>query len=108
MKRARTHYCIRTAVRVMGVLEALNEELSVTQVSRKVPLTKNNAFRILVTLVDLGYVEQNPETEAYRRGPKCAQLARTTVIGGLAAALDEMEGAVARARCLISKEEANA
>ncbi len=53
------------------------EEMGVTELSRKLGLHKNNVFRILATLEFRGYIEQNPRTEAYRLGPKVFELGLT-------------------------------
>ena len=50
------------------------EEMGVTELSKKLGLHKNNVFRILATLELRGYIEQNPKTEAYRLGPKVFEL----------------------------------
>ncbi len=50
------------------------EEMGVTELSKKLGLHKNNVFRILATLELRGYIEQNPRTEAYRLGPKVFEL----------------------------------
>ncbi|MGC9033885.1 MAG: IclR family transcriptional regulator [Thermosulfidibacteraceae bacterium] len=50
------------------------EELGVTELSNKLGLHKNNVFRLLATLEQMGYIRQNPRTEAYRLGPKIFEL----------------------------------
>ncbi len=50
------------------------EEMGVTELSKKMGLHKNNVFRILATLEFRGYIEQNPRTEGYRLGPKIFEL----------------------------------
>ncbi|WP_234990369.1 IclR family transcriptional regulator domain-containing protein [Aquimixticola soesokkakensis] len=59
---------VAAVLKVFGVLEALCEEgeSSLAQIAQKVMASKSTAHRLLQTMVDLGYVEQDGETEQYR------------------------------------------
>lgn len=47
---------------------AVDEELGVSQVARRLGVAKSTAHRLLSTLAERGLVEQNPETGRYRLG----------------------------------------
>lgn len=62
----------------LDVLEAVafsNEEVGVTQLAERLGLTKGSVHRHLLTLVDRGYVVQNPATSRYAAGPRSRLLA---------------------------------
>lgn len=114
MKKAKSDYLIQSVSRALDILEAFEvgqDELGVTELSRKLKLHKNNVFRLLATLETRGYVEQERESGNYRLGlrtfevasvflhhlglvrearPALEQLARET---GEAACLGVLEGA---------------
>jgi DNA-binding IclR family transcriptional regulator len=73
IKRKKSEYIIHSVDHTFDVLEAFRAdepELGVTQLSKMLNLHKNNVFRILATLENRGYVEQNPRTGNYRLGLK--------------------------------------
>jgi DNA-binding IclR family transcriptional regulator len=76
-RRSKDSYTIQAVVHSLELLEQFfgyEEELRVTELSRRLSLHKNNVFRILATLEVRGYVTQNPETEGYRLGVKAFEL----------------------------------
>jgi len=78
MKKAKSDYLIQSVSRALDILEAFaigQEELGVTELSRKLKLHKNNVFRLLATLETRGYVEQDKETGNYRLGMKTYEVA---------------------------------
>ncbi|MBI3454804.1 MAG: IclR family transcriptional regulator [Candidatus Rokubacteria bacterium] len=78
MKKAKSDYLIQSVSRALDILEAFavgQEELGVTELSRKLKLHKNNVFRLLATLETRGYVEQDKETGNYRLGIKTFEVA---------------------------------
>jgi DNA-binding IclR family transcriptional regulator len=78
MKKAKSDYLIQSVSRALDILEAFavgQEELGVTELSRKLKLHKNNVFRLLATLETRGYVEQDRETGNYRLGMKTFEVA---------------------------------
>lgn len=77
MRRDKTNYVIQSVSHALDVLEQFagsQEELGVTELSKRLKLHKNNVFRILATLEARGYIEQNKVTENYRLGVRCATL----------------------------------
>lgn len=73
IKRKKSEYIIHSVDHTFDVLEAFRAEepeLGVTQLAKMLNLHKNNVFRILATLENRGYVEQNPRTGNYRLGLK--------------------------------------
>lgn len=67
----------QTVVKAMSVLETLihNEQPQrLTDLAQALGMTKPNVFRLLGTLSELGYVQQNPETSLYRPTLKVYEL----------------------------------
>jgi IclR family transcriptional regulator, KDG regulon repressor len=78
MKRSKSDYRIQTvdnAFRVVEEFEA-DEEIGVTELSRRLSLHKNNVFRILATLEGRGYVEKCSCSDRYRLGVASLRLAQ--------------------------------
>lgn len=65
---------IERAIRIMEELATEKEGMGVTELSHRVQLHKSTVHRILNTLLQYGYVEQNPNTERYRLGMKLLYL----------------------------------
>jgi IclR family KDG regulon transcriptional repressor len=81
-KQEKSNYIIKSVVHALDVLEQFhdsNNELGVSELSRRLKLHKNNVFRLLVTLASRNYVEQNRQTENYRLGLKNLQLGQTVI-----------------------------
>jgi DNA-binding IclR family transcriptional regulator len=81
-KRKKSDYIIQSVDHAMNVLEAFfgdEDELGITELSRRLKLHKNNIFRILATLESRGYVEQNLATDNYRLGLKALELGQTYI-----------------------------
>ena len=77
MKRDKENYLIQSVSHSLDILESFtktDDELGVTELSKRLGLHKNNVFRLLATLELRGYIEQNRETDNYRLGPKTLQL----------------------------------
>ena len=77
VKREKENYTIQSVSHAMDILESFTkteDELGVTDLSKRLGLHKNNVFRLLATLEHRGYIEQNRVTESYRLGPKTLQL----------------------------------
>ena len=69
---------VRSVQLALDVLEAVafsNEELGVTQLAQRLKLTKGSVHRHLLTLVERGYLVQNPATTRYALGPRSRLLA---------------------------------
>jgi len=76
MKKQKSEYSIQTVSNALKLLEAFSdeEELGVTELSRRLDLHKNNVFRLLATLELQGYIEQSANTDRYRLGTGCLAL----------------------------------
>jgi DNA-binding IclR family transcriptional regulator len=83
MKRPKSDYAIQTVSNALGLLQAFHfeEELGVTELSRRLGLHKNNVFRLLATLEQSGYVEQAPASDRYRLSFACLELGHAFVRG---------------------------
>ena len=82
MQREKTNYVIQSVAHALDVLEQFHgeqDELGVTELSKRLKLHKNNVFRLLATLESRGYIEQNKATENYRLGIRCLQLGQNYV-----------------------------
>src|SRR5574340_21241 len=76
-KREKDNYTIQAVSHALDILESFTrteDELGVTELSKRLGLHKNNVFRLLATLEHRGYIEQNKTTENYRLGPKTLQI----------------------------------
>ncbi len=69
---------IEKATRVLEVLAKGEGGLSLKQITEAAGLVKSSTFRILFTLRELGYVEQDAERRTYRLSLKILSLARST------------------------------
>lgn len=77
MKREKANYLIQSVSHALDILESFTkteDELGVTELSKRLGLHKNNVFRLLATLEHRGYIEQNTQSENYRLGPKTLQI----------------------------------
>jgi DNA-binding IclR family transcriptional regulator len=82
VKKDKSAYSVQSIEYALDVLEQFldkNDELGVTEVSRRLGLSKNHAFRILATLVSRNYLEQNGHTDGYRLGLKNVALGQTAM-----------------------------
>ncbi len=79
MKKPKGEYAIQTVVNAMRLLEAFRDEdeLGVTEISRRLALHKNNVFRLLATLEQQGYIEQCSRSERYRLGVRSLELGQS-------------------------------
>ncbi len=82
VKREKSNYIIQAVVHALSLLEEFSgdvDELGVTELSKRLKLHKNNVFRLLATLEEKGYIEQNKVTENYRLGIKSLELGQTFI-----------------------------
>ncbi|UCE86018.1 MAG: IclR family transcriptional regulator [Deltaproteobacteria bacterium] len=79
MKKPKSDYVIQTVTHALALLEAFEgeEELGVTELARRLDLHKNNVFRLLATLEEKGYIEQDPGSERYRLGVRCLEIGQS-------------------------------
>ncbi len=66
---------VQVALDVLETVSFSDEELGVTQIAERLGLTKGSVHRHLLTLVERGYLVQNPVTSRYARGPRSRLLA---------------------------------
>lgn len=66
---------VQVALDVLETVAFSDEELGVTQIAERLGLTKGSVHRHLLTLVERGYLVQNPATTRYARGPRSRLLA---------------------------------
>ena len=79
-KRKKSDYIIQSVDHALNVLEAFHgdeDELGITELSRRLKLHKNNIFRILATLENRGYIEQSRITNNYRLGLSTLEMGQT-------------------------------
>ncbi|MCO5090921.1 IclR family transcriptional regulator [Bosea sp. (in: a-proteobacteria)] len=70
---------VRSVQLAIDVLEAVafsEDELGVTQIAERLSVTKGSVHRHLHTLVERGYLVQNPATTRYRMGARSRLLSR--------------------------------
>jgi DNA-binding IclR family transcriptional regulator len=70
MRKPKADYAIQAVANALRLFEEFRDEseIGVADLSRRLALHKNNVFRLLATLEDRGYIEQDPATERYRLG----------------------------------------
>lgn len=81
-KRKKSDYIIQSVDHALDVMEAFHgeeDELGITELSRRLKLHKNNIFRILATLENRGYIEQNRATDNYRLGLGALEIGQTYI-----------------------------
>ncbi len=75
---------VRSVNLALDILEAVgfaDEELGVTQIATRLHIAKGSVHRHLYTLVERGYLAQNPDTSRYRIGIKSHLLGRMASAG---------------------------
>lgn len=73
-----------TALRALKVLEVLSEArapISAAEVAVVIGAERSTAYRMLMTLMDAGYVQRDPRTRGYRLGYKILSLSRPLLSG---------------------------
>lgn len=101
-------YIIKTVINALDVLEQFNNsdgELGITELGQRLQLQKNKVFRILATLENRKYIEQNKCSDNYRLGINTLKLGQTLVkqMGLLRQArpvLEELKHACNETACL--------
>ena len=75
---------IKSVVRTLTLIEALSAHpggVAITALAAELSLPKSSVFRMLHTLLEFGYVRQDPRTEHYALGPRFLQLAASVEHG---------------------------
>jgi len=67
---------VHLAIDVLEAVSFADEDMGVTQIAERLNVTKGSVHRHLQTLVERGYLAQNPATSRYTIGPKGRLLAR--------------------------------
>lgn len=67
---------VANSLRVLTTL-VNHGEIGVSDIGRELELTGGTVFRLLSTLCEAGFAEQNPENRKYRPGPQVLELANT-------------------------------
>jgi IclR family transcriptional regulator, KDG regulon repressor len=67
---------VQLAIDVLETVSFADDEMGVTQIAERLNVTKGSVHRHLHTLVERGYLAQNPATSRYIIGPKGRLLAR--------------------------------
>jgi len=68
-KRAKTRLSsVANALRLVRAFSDDEYEIGITNLARRLSLPKSTVHRLATTLVDAGFLEQNPETGGYRLG----------------------------------------
>ena len=76
-KKEKQDYLIQSVDHAIDILEAFlgkEGEYGVTELSNKLNLPKNNVFRLLATLENRGFIEQNRSSENYCLGIKTFEI----------------------------------
>lgn len=67
------------ALSIIEVLSDYEEGIGITDLSLKIDLHKSTVHRLLVTLINKGYVEQNPNTNKYKLTLKLFELGSKSI-----------------------------
>lgn len=76
---------VQSVAKAFAVLKAFDRaptELTVSEIAQRVDLDRGTVFRLVHTLVDLGYVRGIPETKRYRLTLKCLELGFSALAAG--------------------------
>jgi len=65
---------IEKALKILSIFIPYNQELGTTEISRKLGFHKATVSRILLTLREYGFLEQNNQTKKFRLGPTAMNL----------------------------------
>ncbi|MCA1933654.1 MAG: IclR family transcriptional regulator [Calditerrivibrio sp.] len=79
MRRDKSEYSVQAVDNALDILEFLGDvdgELSVTEISARLNLTKSNVNKLLATLEYFGYVDVNKYTGNYKLGVKTFQISQ--------------------------------
>lgn len=72
-RKAKGDYAIGAVTNAARLLQVFRDvdEIGVAELARRLELHKNNVFRLLATLEEAAFIEQNPATGRYRLGLAC-------------------------------------
>ena len=63
------------ALRIMELFTIQQSELGIREIGRKLSINPTTVYRLVTTLQNSGYLDQNPETQRYSLGPSLVHLA---------------------------------
>jgi DNA-binding IclR family transcriptional regulator len=81
-KKEKTDYIIQKVVQALNILEQFHDdvdELSVTELSKRLSLHESSVHLLVATLMARNYIEQNNSTGKYRLGFKTLELSQTVL-----------------------------
>ncbi|HKA14767.1 MAG TPA: IclR family transcriptional regulator [Myxococcota bacterium] len=75
-KKPKSDYAIQAVANALRLLQVFREEdeVGVAELARRLELPKNNVFRLLATMEELGFIEQSCASGRYRLGLACHSL----------------------------------
>jgi DNA-binding IclR family transcriptional regulator len=79
MKRDKSDYSVQAVDNALDILEYIGDfdgEVSVTEISARLNLTKSNVQKLLTTLEHFGYVDMNKYTGNFKLGVKTFQISQ--------------------------------
>lgn len=76
MPKTQTLHSLSRALKILASYGHGAEEKSVTELAHALFLPKSTAHRIVITLEEEGFLEQNPITRKYRLGPAVLELSK--------------------------------
>mgnify|MGYP003291235627 CR=1 FL=1 len=79
MGRSYTLHTLRKGLAVLEVLAAAKGELSLTELAHGLAESRTGVFRLLRTLQEQGYVEQDPRSKRYRLGLRIWEIGRRAI-----------------------------
>ena len=78
--------------KAFAVLQSFSSEayeLTLSEIAARASLDRGTAFRLIQTLIDLGYLQSIPQSRRFRLGVACLDLGYTVLSGGTLRALAE-------------------
>jgi IclR family transcriptional regulator, KDG regulon repressor len=74
MPNDNTVQSVDRALRILEIISTRKEGYGITEISKEMLLNKTSVYRMVSTLVQHGFVEQDAETEKYKMGYKVLEL----------------------------------
>ena len=74
MNRENMVKSVSRALDIIAIIGTKQQGLGVTEIANQMDINKSSVYRILSTLVQYGYVEQNQETDRYKLGYKFLEI----------------------------------
>jgi len=70
LTRENTVKSVGRALDIIAIVSSKKSGLGVTDIAKQMDINKSSVYRILITLAQYGYIEQDSETERYKLGYK--------------------------------------